>query len=81
MLDQIGPCSTLELLQSVFKERSQFWRGMDRHGDEGTWLVVENRWREGGRKNTAYEALGILVSQLTSAASMLPNWDNRCAVL
>jgi hypothetical protein len=43
MLDQVGPRSTLEFIQSCFKERSQLWRGMDRHGNEGTaCLVVED---------------------------------------
>jgi len=32
--DQIGPCSTREFIQSGFKEGSQLWRGMDRHGVE-----------------------------------------------
>jgi hypothetical protein len=52
MLDQVGPCLTLEFIQSGFKEHSQLWRGMDRHGDEGRCVVVGNRWREGGRNNT-----------------------------
>src|SRR5712671_6344064 len=36
MLDQFCPCSVLEFIQSGFEERSQFWRGMSRHGDEST---------------------------------------------
>ena len=41
MLDQVGPCSTREFIQSGFKEGSQLWRGMDRHGVER--VVVEDR--------------------------------------
>jgi len=55
MLDQVGPCSVLEFIQSGFKERSQLWRWrwrwMDRHGDEDMCLVVQNRWREGAITN------------------------------
>jgi len=43
MLYQVGPCPLLEFIESCFKERSQLWRGMGRHGDEGTCLA-EDRW-------------------------------------
>jgi hypothetical protein len=46
MLDQVSPCSLLEFIQSSFKEGSQLGRGVERHGDEGTCLVVENQWKE-----------------------------------
>jgi len=44
MLYQVGPCPLLEFIESGFKERTQLWRGMGRHGDECTCLVVEDRW-------------------------------------
>jgi len=44
MLDQVGSCSALEFIQSGFEEQSQLLRGMGRHGDEGTCLIVEDRW-------------------------------------
>src|SRR5712672_1259580 len=53
MLEQFCPCSVLEFIQSGFEERSQFWRGMSRHVDEGTCLVVEDRWEDCKRCNTA----------------------------
>jgi len=34
MLNQVGPYSILEFIESCFKERPQLWRGVDRHGDE-----------------------------------------------
>ena len=72
MLNQVGLCSLLEFIQSRFKERSQLWRGMDRHGDEGTCRVVENRWRESGRKKNPtlmHKALGIMASEVTGHKS------------
>ena len=62
MLDQVCPCSSLEFIQSRFQKRPQLWRGVNRHGDEGRCLVVNNRWREGGRNSAViaqiHEALG-----------------------
>jgi len=42
MLDQVSACSVLEFVQSGFKKRCELWRGMDRHDDEGTCVVVED---------------------------------------
>ena len=44
MLDQVGPCSLLEFVQSRFKERSQLWGGIDRHVVERMCLIVEDGW-------------------------------------
>ena len=40
MLEQVGPCSILEFIQSSFKEGCQLLRGMDRHGDGKTMSAV-----------------------------------------
>ena len=40
MLEQVGPCSILEFIQSSFKEGCQLLRGMDRHGDGKTMGAV-----------------------------------------
>jgi hypothetical protein len=32
MLEQVGPCSFFELFQRGFKERYEFWGGIDGHG-------------------------------------------------
>ena len=56
MLDQVRPSSDLEFIQSGFKERierSQPWRWMNGHGDEGTCLVVKDRWEDCERCYTA----------------------------
>ena len=34
MLGQVGPCSLLEFVQGIFKERFELWRRIDRHDVE-----------------------------------------------
>jgi len=56
MSEQVGPCSVLEFIESGFEERSQFLRGIGRHGDEDTCQIVEDRWGDCERWNTAHGA-------------------------
>jgi hypothetical protein len=75
MLDQVGPGSLLEFIESGFKEISQLWRGMGRHGDEDTCLFVRDRWEDGLPISAQ-----IHEAQCT-AQGMIPSWDDRRAGL